>query len=163
MSSKLSGLLALGSINKLALCKCQSVGVSSVFSLPLAQKGSVLCLWQLPHSLLGQTQVCSLTGLCFQPCCRASTAGLHTGLCLPRALPAAIKAQPSLEQNTLLGSNFFLLLLGQKSNLLYFPIVHLSKARKNRKPLYSSVESLLGRSDVHKLAVPPNLPNVDST
>lgn len=35
---------------------------------------------------------------------------------------AVIEAQPSPEHNTLLGSNFFLLLLGEKSNLLYLPV-----------------------------------------
>lgn len=101
MSSKLGGLLGPGSINKLALCKCQSVGVSTLFSPPLPQKGSVLAAATL---ILGHTPCPDSQVFVSSPGAVPSRAGLHTGLCMGRA---AIEAQPGLEQNTLLGSNFF--------------------------------------------------------
>lgn len=62
MSSKLSGLLGLGSTNKLALCKCQSGRVSTPLSLPLPQKGSVCgCCHAQPWG--------SPRGVCLEPWC----------------------------------------------------------------------------------------------
>lgn len=113
MSSNLCGWLGLGSINNLALCKCQSVsgsfhtlchshrkGLSLSVVVTLSQKGSV-CLSlvvtfpqkgsiSLSGSATFQTPLCSLAGLCSKPGSSASMAGLHSGLCMSRAQPAAI-------------------------------------------------------------------------
>lgn len=100
MSSNLCGLLGLGSINKLAVCKCRSVGVSMLFSLPLPQKGSVSGSCYIK---IGADSSVQPYRSLFKPWCSAQHG---------RAQPAgesgaAIKAQRGPEQNTLLGSNFF--------------------------------------------------------